>query len=248
MSAARQALAWPPAVILAGGLGTRLGHILGGVPKPLARVAGRPFVEWIIRYLWKQGARRIVLSTGHGAEAVDRFAAEVAVPGLELTCVRETTPLGTAGGALNALSGIADRASDVLVCNGDSLVLAGLEPLLRALSDPAADGALLAVRVTDVSRFGAVQTDGGRWLTGFHEKMSAADLVNGGVYLFRRRCLGRLPDRRPLSFEYDVFPALLRAGARIGVEPVDGPFLDIGTEASLREADDFITNHREWFQ
>ena len=135
----------------------------------------------------------------------------------------------------------------MLACNGDSLTLADLRPLLKALQDPGVDAALLAVRTADASRYGSLKVDADGRLLGFAEKRPGAGLVNGGVYLFRRPTIGRFPTKRPLSFEYDVFPSLIASGARISTVPCDAPFLDIGTETSLAQADAFIRNNMRWF-
>jgi len=233
----------PLAVVLAGGEGTRVRHLLRRLPKPLAPVAGRPFLEWQLRYLRRQGIERAVLSTGYRADEVDAFAGALAVPGLQVSCVRELQPLGTGGGFLHAIEHSELGQSGALVCNGDSLVLAPLEPLLAQSTD----GALLAVEVEDASRFGSLRTRDGL-LEGFAEKRPGAGLVNAGVYLFRRATIARFPRKMPLSFEYDVFPALIGAGARIGVVPCKAPFLDIGTERTLAQADAFIRSNLNWFE
>jgi len=106
---------------------------------------------------------------------------------------------------------------------------------------------LLGVRVPDASRFGTLKTDEHSRLLGFSEKRPGAGLVNGGVYLFRRAALARFPAQRPLSIEYDVFPALVLQNANIKVVSCDAPFLDIGTESTLAQAGVFIEQHREWF-
>ena len=235
----------PLAVVLAGGQGARVRHLLPGLPKPLAPVAGRPFLEWLLRYLRRQGIERAVLSTGHHADKVAAFAAALSIPGLTVTCVREAEPLGTGGGFAHALAGSGDAKSDALVCNGDSLVLADLRPLFKAAA--AADAALLGVEVADASRFGTLRAEQGL-LRGFDEKRPGAGLINGGVYLFRRAALGRFPRRSPLSFEYDVFPSLLAFGARLAVVPCAAPFLDIGTEETLARADGFIRDNMSWFE
>lgn len=235
------------AVVLAGGQGTRIRHLLPDLPKPLAPVAGRPFLEWVVRYLRRQGVTRIVFSTGHYAGKIEAFAAGLAMEGVSISCVEETAPLGTAGGFLHALKDLPESAAELLVCNGDSLVLADLEPLFAAVRAPDIDAALLAVAVDDASRFGAVDAGDAGLLRGFAEKHPGSGLINGGYYLFRRAAIGRFPDRRPLSFEYDVFPALISAGARIKVVPCDAAFLDIGTESSLAQATGFIQDNMRWF-
>ena len=91
------------AVVLAGGFGTRIKHLLGDLPKPMASVNGKPFVEWVVRYLAAQGIRNVILSTGHLAETVEKHFASQPVKNVCVTCVPETTPLGTAGGFLNEI-------------------------------------------------------------------------------------------------------------------------------------------------
>src|SRR4051812_23943954 len=93
------------AVVLAGGFGTRIRHLLGDLPKPMAPVNGRPFVEWVVRYLAAQGIRHVILSTGYLAETVEKHFLSQPVAGVKVVCVPETTPLGTAGGFLNAAHG-----------------------------------------------------------------------------------------------------------------------------------------------
>jgi len=235
-------LAAPLVVILAGGAGTRIRHLLPDVPKPLAPVAGRPFLEWVIRYLRGQGLDSIVISAGFLADRIEAFAAEHSV-----ACVKEPVALGTGGGFLHALAASRHEERDVLACNGDSLVLTDLRPLLQALQDTTVDAALLGVRVADASRYGTLKLDADDLLLGFAEKRPGAGLVNGGVYLFRRVLIGRFPVESPLSFEYDVFPSLIASGARIVTVPCEAPFLDIGTEESLARADAFIRNNVRWF-
>jgi D-glycero-alpha-D-manno-heptose 1-phosphate guanylyltransferase len=232
----------PLVVILAGGGGTRIRHLLPDLPKPLAPVAGRPFLEWVIRYLRKQGLGQIVVSAGFLAAKLAHFASQQGVQ-----CVAETKPLGTGGGFLHAFAAAGGAAGEVLACNGDSLVLAELAPLVAALEDVDLSGALLGVRVPDASRFGTLEVDAGGCLERFAEKHPGAGLVNGGVYLFRRATLAGFPAKRPLSFEYDVFPALLAQERKIKVVSCEAPFLDIGTEDTLGQAGAFIERNMAWF-
>jgi D-glycero-alpha-D-manno-heptose 1-phosphate guanylyltransferase len=236
-------MADPLAVILAGGAGTRIRHLLPDLPKPLAPVAGRPFLEWVIRYLRKQGVASIVVSAGFQSEKLAAFA-----KGRGVECVAETRPLGTGGGVVHALAASGDTERDVLACNGDSLVLTDLSPLMHALDDRTVDAALLGVRVADASRYGTLQVGADGALLGFAEKHPGAGLVNGGVYLFRRATVARFPAKRPLSFEYDVFPSLVFQNVKIRVVNCAAQFLDIGTEETLAQADEFIRKNMEWFE
>lgn len=217
------------AVVLAGGFGKRIQHVLPDLPKPLAPVNGKPFLEWVVRWLRHQGVQNIVISSGHMAEKT-----AAAAKALDVDCVAEAEPLGTAGGFLNAIAGRGDGAW--LVCNGDSLALADLGPVF---GDTAA---ILGVRVPDASRFGSLDVAGGR-LKGFAEKKPGAGLINAGVYFFTGREISSFPAQRPLSFETEVFPRL----EGIRVVETDAPFLDIGTEATLKMADRFISSNMERF-
>ena len=114
------------AVVLAGGFGTRVAHLLPGIPKPMAQVAGRPFLEWVVRFLARQGIENVVLSTGHLAEVVEEHFQKNPVPGVRTRSIAETQPLGTAGGFLNAARFSGEKPPAWLVLNGDSLVLSDL--------------------------------------------------------------------------------------------------------------------------
>jgi D-glycero-alpha-D-manno-heptose 1-phosphate guanylyltransferase len=231
----------PLAVVLAGGKGTRLQRVLPGVPKPLAPVAGKHFLEWVLRYLREQGIERAVVSAGYLAEKVERAIGRYEIDGLQVSCVAEAAPLGTGGGCLNAMG---RHKGDVLVLNGDSLVLTSLRPLMLAAEHM--DGAVLGVKVKDASRYGTLQVKDSM-LAGFEEKRPGAGLVNAGVYLFKAETLARFPRGESLSFEYDIYPALIADGARIAVARCEAPFLDIGTEESLKQAEAFVQKHMDWF-
>lgn len=235
------------AVILAGGLGTRVRHILPGIPKPMAVVARRPFLEWVIRFLVRQGIKKIRVSTGYMADVISQFVKQIRIAEIDIRCVSEGTALGTAGGFLNAIQGEAKEEIPWLVCNGDSLVLANFDLLYSAFDDATVEAAVLGVRMKDTSRYGGLQVDREGRLKGFSEKRSGSGLINAGVYLLRGNLPAKFPSYRPLSFEMDVFPYLLAENSKIHVCSVDAAFLDIGTEETLRQADDFISTHRELF-
>lgn len=235
------------AVVLAGGFGTRIKHLLGELPKPMAPVNGRPFVEWVVRHLAAQGIRKVILSTGHLAETVEKHFAPQPVKNVRVTCVPETTPLGTAGGFLNATNGAKEKPAAWLVLNGDSLVVAPLQKLFASLDQPENEGAILGVPMADASRFGTISQNAAGDLTGFNEKQPGAGDINAGVYLFRNATLGKFPAQTPLSFELDVFPALINGGARLKTVLSQAPFLDIGTPESLPQAAGFIQKHLAQF-
>ncbi|HTL56898.1 MAG TPA: sugar phosphate nucleotidyltransferase [Candidatus Limnocylindrales bacterium] len=232
------------AVVLAGGFGTRIQHLLAGVPKPMAPVAGRPFLEWVLRYLARQGVVKAVLSTGYLANAVEDYFRSQPIAGLFTSCVAETDPLGTAGGFLNARRLAGESPEAWLVLNGDSLVFADLSLAVQVLADAAIAGVLVGCAMEDASRYGTLALDTNGNLLRFEEKRPGAGVISGGVYLLRDCLITEFPDRLPLSFEQDVFPQLLRRGFALKVCVTDAPFLDIGTPESLRLAEAFVQENR----
>lgn len=233
------------AVILAGGFGTRVQHLLPGIPKPMAPVLGRPFLEWVVRYLAAQGVRDVVFSLGHLAEVVERHFALRPVSGVTVRCVKEPRPLGTAGGFLYAASQAGPPPAAWLVLNGDSLALASLVAMAGQLTRSAA-GVILGVPMADASRFGTLTHRDGRLLQ-FEEKKPGAGLINAGIYLLRPSVTSAFTGGQPVSFERDVFPALARRHQAVAVYEAAVPFLDIGTPESLPLAESFIGRHRSSF-
>jgi D-glycero-alpha-D-manno-heptose 1-phosphate guanylyltransferase len=237
-------------VILAGGVGTRLRSVLPDAPKPLAPAEGRPFVEWVARWLAAAGVRSATVSTGYLGEMIARHFTANPVPGIAVDCVQEARPLGTAGGFLFAARGSRRTPAGWLVLNGDSLALADVGALAGQLERCAADAAIVACRVANAGRYGRLEVGPDGRLRRFAEKVAADEgpgLINAGVYLLRHALLDRFPDRETLSFEHDVFPAWLAADMPIVVSESDAPFLDIGTAESLALADDFIRQNQRRF-
>jgi D-glycero-alpha-D-manno-heptose 1-phosphate guanylyltransferase len=228
------------AVVLAGGFGTRIRHLLPDVPKPMAPVAGRPFVEHVVRYLVRGGVTQVVLSTGYLASVVEAHFAAEPVPRAAVRCVAEDEPLGTAGGFLHAVRHAGFAPECWLVLNGDSLVVADLPAFLADFVASGADAALIGLEVADAARFGSLEFASDGRLRRFVEKRPGAGTINAGVYAFRTALLESFPARRPLAFETDVFPRLIAGGAHVRVHPVAAPFLDIGTPESLAQAEAFI--------
>ena len=153
--------------------------------------------------------------------------------------------MGTAGGFMQAVTSQVTRADIWLVLNGDSLVFADFARFVQAFALGTWDAAVMGLRVADAARFGSLEIGPGGELQRFAEKRPGAGLINAGVYLFRQPAIRKFPDRVPLSFETDVFPTLIAAGARVLVHAVEAPFLDIGTPESLAQAESFIMDNCE---
>ena len=227
------------AVVLAGGLGTRLAGVLGGQPKALAPIGGRPFVTFLFDWLARASVARVVLSTGHLADRIEGALGR-AHAALPLAYAVETTPLGTAGAIVHAAA--LTRADPLLVLNGDSFVELDLAALVRAAAGRAGHVSIAVVAVPDGARFGTVQLDPSDRVVGFHEKTGqrAAGWINAGVYMVPRAVIADWPATRPLSFEHDVLPAALPKGVFAYRCAAGARFIDIGTPESLAEAERFF--------
>jgi D-glycero-alpha-D-manno-heptose 1-phosphate guanylyltransferase len=211
----------------------------------MAPVAGRPFVEWVVRFYARHGARRFVVSTGFLADKIAAHFATSPVAGVDVRCCAETTPLGTAGGFLHCVETEQAAPAAWLVVNGDSLVFADPHCLVVAL-ERGAEAALLGLEMADAARYGSLECDVNGRLVAFAEKRSGPGTINAGVYAFSATAVRSTPSRRPLSFELDVFPALA-AGRGVAVARTVAPFLDIGTPETLAQAEQFILTHQKEF-
>jgi D-glycero-alpha-D-manno-heptose 1-phosphate guanylyltransferase len=213
------------AIVLAGGLGSRLAPVIADRPKPMAPVAGRPFLEWQLDYLASQGVRRVVLSVGHLAEQIiDHFGSRFG--DLDLDYSREATALGTGGAIRRALGRV--NGPGAFVTNGDTLLLADL-PLLAPPGDPAL---VMAVQqVLDRTRFGAVDFDGAR-VVGFRAGgETGPGWVNAGIYRVARDIFSGFALPEAFSFERDFLAAHVARVRPVGVA-VDAYFVDIGDPAA----------------
>ncbi len=233
-------------VLLAGGFGTRVSHLLPGMPKPMAPVCGKPFLEWVVRFYARHGFKEFVLSTGHLSHVIAIHFATKPVPDVTVACCAEVGPLGTAGGFLNCTDAKAAGAPVWLVANGDSLVVADPRPLVELTRTPNTEAALLGLSLPDAGRYGTMEVSSNGRLRSFREKQPGPGIINAGVYAFSHDAVCRMPGRRPLSFELDVFPTLAAAG-RTSVQVVSAPFIDIGTPETLAEAEAFITANKDRF-
>ena len=235
----------PPALLLLGGRGTRLGTVCEELPKPLLPVAGKPFVDHIVDWLVEQGVRRFFFLTGYRGDQVEAYFAKQTRLGVSYSFVREAKPLGTGGAARAALESTGLREKFLLL-NGDSFAPSSLAGLVEAAGQCA--GALLAGEVPEGGRFGSVEVDADGMLTGFAEKRAGAAgkrLVNLGVYCLDPNLFGRFPSGKAYSIETDFFPAWIAAGERLAVVKTTSGFIDIGTPESLQEAEKFVTELRQ---
>jgi NDP-sugar pyrophosphorylase family protein len=221
------------ALVLAGGFGTRLAGVVRDLPKPLAPVAGRPFLHHLLLWLAHHGIRDVVLSTGHLAEKVVASVGDGRALGLSVEYSHESSPAGT-GGAVKLAAPLLDT-EDFLVMNGDSFVDVDIGALVEAHRERSALCTMVLAKVADISRYGRVEVDVAGRVTRFEEKgaASGSGLINAGVYVLRRDVLDRIERRdEPVSLEREVFPALI--GDAFYGHAVDAFFVDIGVPEDYR--------------
>ena len=223
-----------PALLLVGGMGTRLRSVVPSTPKPLASVGSQSFLDILVRQLGAQGIGRVVMCTGYLADQIEGEFGNGRRLNIEIEYSKEMSPLGTAGAIKLAQSHLKD-AADFLVMNGDSFLEIDLRRFARFHREHDGLATMDVVGVDDASRYGTVEVDARGRVTGFLEKAGSdrPGLVNGGVYLFNRQVLELIPDG-PASLEKDVFPRLLSQG--VYALEQRGMFIDIGTPEDYARA------------
>lgn len=223
-----------PAVMLVGGMGTRLKSVVPSTPKPLAPVGDRSFLELLIRQLRSHGIRDLVMCTGYLADQIEEELGDGRHWDVSIHYSKETSALGTAG-AVKLAENLLPPVSDLLVMNGDSFLELDFP---QFLSFHQAHGGLISIAVRKVEnalRYGTVKVDADNRIIGFAEKAAsqASGLVNGGIYLFKRAVLSRISEG-PGSLEKDIFPRLLADGMYAFEQ--HGMFIDIGTPEDYARA------------
>ena len=226
------------AMILVGGKGSRLISVVNDRPKPMAEVAGRPFLEWLLIALQAQEVRRVILCTGHMGEKVEKYFGDGKLWNLEIQYSHEPAPLGTAGAVRNALNLIENK--QFLVLNGDSYCRLDLKRLVNSHIKKKASITMWLVNVDDCRRYGSVQIGKNGAVQAFLEKspVQSSGLINAGIYLMERDIGEAIPVGQAYSLETDFFPRFVGRGlyAVVGKPP----FIDIGTPESFASAGEII--------
>ncbi len=222
------------AIILAGGFGTRLQKVVNDVPKSMALINGRPFLEYLLDYLLAQGIKKVVLSVGYKREIItDHFKNRYRT--IEIEYAVEEEPMGTGGGI--RLSFWRIRGDRALVMNGDSLFRIDLNAFEQAHLAKKANATLALRKLGDTIRYGRVTLNRQRRITGFEEKNEkhGPGLINGGVYIIEKMFLMDPGFRGKFSIEKDCFEKYY-GQARIFGFPSEGYFLDIGIPEDYHKA------------
>jgi D-glycero-alpha-D-manno-heptose 1-phosphate guanylyltransferase len=220
------------AIILAGGLGTRLRGVIGEVPKPLAPVQGRPFIAWQLDMLAVQGITTVVLATGYRA-AMFREALGECWQGMCLVHAPEPEPLGTGGAIAHAAQ--VSGAGPALVVNGDTFLRLDIQALCRGMQQADAWCGIALVQAADAARYGAVRVHDRRIVALDEKGRQGPGLINGGWYWLNAQALQALPLGRACSFERDVLPGWLDQQRVLAYTDAED-FIDIGVPGDYATA------------
>jgi D-glycero-alpha-D-manno-heptose 1-phosphate guanylyltransferase len=227
------------AIVLAGGLGTRLQSVIGASPKCMAQVNGAPFLHYVLQYIAGQGCRRAILSLGFKHEVVVDWLNGHPYP-LAIDHVIEHEPMGTGGGILLAMAAM--RGSEAVVLNGDTLFQVNLSELLQFHTQKSAATTLALKQMHDFDRYGVVNTGDSSVITAFEEKQyRTVGCINGGIYVINKTELQHKNLPAKCSFEKDYLEKYVAEGNFYGMT-ADGYFIDIGVPADYQRAQtDFKT-------
>ena len=231
------------AILLVGGMGTRLHPLTLKTPKPMLQVAGVPFTEHQIRKAADAGITEIVLATSYKSELFEPYFGDGERFGIKIKYAVEKSALGTGGGIRNAANLLAD-CDQVVIFNGDVLSGHDLAAQLAFHKKNQADITLYLTQVEDARAYGCVELLENKQIKSFLEKMEnpISNLINAGCYIFNRQIIDQIPQNKVVSVERDTFPNLLANNAKVFGYLDNSYWLDIGTPAALVKASaDLIT-------
>lgn len=226
------------AIILAGGKGERLSHIIKDRPKPMAIVSGRPFLEYLILNLKKQGLTEIILSIGHKGNFIKKYFGNGNQLGVNIDYVIEKQLLGT-GGAVNLALKKHNLGNNFIVINGDCYLDSNYNSLISNHLKFESTATLALVKYKNPDRYGTIQVASNNQIRKFEEKkkIKGEALINAGSYVFSKKIINYFPDKENFSLETEVFPKI--GGNLYGLIHGDY-FIDIGVEKDfIRAQSDF---------
>ena len=220
------------AIILAGGMGTRLQKIVTDVPKPMAPVNNKPFLFYLLRWISNFPVEKIILSTGYKSESIFDYFGN-SFENIRLKYVKDEEPLGTGGAVIKALK--STRGKDILILNGDTWFPVNLNEFYSFHLKNNYIFSIALKRMKKISRYGSVEINGDTIVRFNEKKYCAEGLINGGIYLVNRQFFEsrQLPD--VFSLEKELLAE--EAGTSVLKGMVfDVPFIDIGIPEDFRRA------------
>ena len=229
------------AILLCGGMGTRLRSVVSDRPKPMADICGKPFLQYLLEMLREKGITEVIFALGYMGEMIEEYFQDGSAFGLQIAYSYEEDPLGTGGAIRNALPKIMEE--EVLVLNADTYFPMDYQGLYRFHQENDGDFSLATRAVPDISRYGAVRRDAAGRILAWNEKLEdggqpLAGEINGGIYVMKKSLIAEIPEGKQ-SLEQDCVPKWLSEGKRIFGLPFDGYFMDIGIPKDYQQ---FITD------
>jgi len=233
------------ALILAGGLGTRLRAVVNDKPKPMADIAGKPFIEYQIRLLQRDGIDNVIFCVGYLYEQIQNHFGDGKAWGMKFDYSIEEELLGTAGALKLAQKFIREP---FLVLNGDTYLDLDLRELVKFHQQRTERrgglGTMALTEIQDAKNYGSVTIGAADEILSFNEKFAStapSQLINAGIYLLEPAVLDFIAPARKVSLEKETFPALLNQGHRLFGYATDGYFVDIGTPAGYQGFQHYIS-------
>ncbi len=221
------------AIILAGGLGTRLRSEVNQVPKSMAPIFGKPFLRWQLDYLSSFGIKKVILAVGYLSDAIVQYFGDE-YNGISIQYTYEKTPLGTGGAIKQALE--LTTSETVLILNGDTMFRLDLGKMFQFHTENNADFSLALKPMQDFERYGVVDFDSQYNVTGFQEKQKQAKgNINGGVYLLNKRIFTQQQFPEKFSFEKEFLEKKFTE-YKFKAYLDNGYFLDIGIPKDYHQA------------
>lgn len=220
------------AIILAGGLGTRLRDIVKGIPKPMAPINETPFLHYIFEWLSNYPVKNVVLSIGYKGDVIFNYF-DTGYKGISIKYANENTPLGTGGGIKYALSKTVE--DDILIVNGDTYFPIDINRFADFHQSNKGDISIALKQMTDFDRYGSVKISNNKIIT-FNEKQHLDEgLINGGIYIVNKKAIdfNGLPD--VFSFETEILEKSTHKGTINGMIFND-TFIDIGVPEDYKKA------------
>ncbi len=226
------------AILMAGGKGVRLQPLTQTRPKPLLEVGGKPVIDYNIALLARAGISDITVTVNYLAEQLEEhFAAPV--EGVQVKTLREPSALGTAGAA--ALVPVNPRCSDILVMNSDLLTTISLEEMFLAHKRAGNAITIAAIPYNVSVPYAVLQTGSGERVLGLEEKPSMSYYANAGIYLLSPEAHSLIPSATRFDAT-DLIEAALEHGMRVGYFPLNGTWIDIGSPADFKHANELMAH------
>lgn len=227
------------AIILAGGKGTRLRSVVSDIPKPLAPVNGKPFLDILLSQLdGSDCINKVVLATGYKSEIVIGKYKDCKDYKFEILFSLERELLGTGGAIKKAIQ--LTESEDILVLNGDSYAEVNIRDVIKEHRDINTLMTIVLKEVDNVGRFGSVKLDGEKRITHFEEKKDIVNpgLINAGIYLIKRKLFDDVQEDKVISLEKDILPGLIHKGIYGYI--AKGKFIDIGIPETYKSSGEYL--------